>query len=195
MAGFAPAAAASAVFRQGSRLILPRPASGEAVVLPGSLCIRCGQPANGKPVSKMYYWHHPAIYLVILAGVLIYVIVAMVVRKGMKVTVPLCAQHAQRRSVGVTLAWVLPLVGMADAIILPQFNVDGVVVALISVALVLTGIVVWAIVASPIRPRKIDQLYGEFTGFCEQFLQQFPEGMAPQPAIMAGQVPPPPIAK
>lgn len=191
MAGFMPAPAAFAIIRQGPKLIIPVPASGQAAILP-PLCVRCGSPADGKPVEKNFYWHHPALYLVILAGVLIYAIVALVVRKSIKVRVPLCARHAQRRSLAVTLAWVLPLAGVADIFVLSQFNVDGGLVALIAVVLILTGIIIWAVVGYPIRPRLIDQYRGEFTGFCETFLQQFPE-TAPQFAGVPLELPPPPL--
>jgi hypothetical protein len=144
-------------------------------------------------VERTYYWHNPALYLLILAGLLIYAVVAVVVRKGMKVRVSLCLQHAQRRSIWVTLAWVLPVVGIADAFILPQLNVDGGVVALIAVILILTGLVIWAVVGNPIRPKSIDQYRGIFTGFGENFLQQFQEQetVAQAPAGPP-QVPPPP---
>jgi hypothetical protein len=94
-------------------LIIPAPAPGQAAALP-QLCVKCGAPADGKPVVKTFYWHNPAFYLIILAGVLIYVIVAMIVRKSIRVSVPLCAQHAHRRSIAVTLAWVLPLIGISS---------------------------------------------------------------------------------
>jgi hypothetical protein len=145
---------------------------GQVIPLPLP-CVKCGAPANGKPVNKNFSWHPPALYLVALVGLLIYVIVAMIVRKSMRLTVPLCAQHAQRRSVAVTLSWVIPLVSIADAFILPNFGVDGGIVALISVVMVLTGIVIWAIVDYPIRPKSIDRYQGVFTGFCEAYLQQF----------------------
>jgi hypothetical protein len=185
------------ISRRGSKLIIPAPPPSQAAILPPP-CIRCGAPADGKPVEKTLYWHHPAIYLAILAGVLIYVILAMVLRKGIRVRVPLCAHHAKRRSTAITLAWVLPLVGIADAFILPRFNVDGGLVALITTVLILTGIVIWAVVANPIRPSKIDQFQGEFTGFCPAYLQQFPEwvqSVATVPAQQlptSQQVPPPP---
>lgn len=185
-----------AITRRGSRLIVPVPPPGQSAVLPAVTCIRCGAPAEGKPLTKTYFWHHPALYLIILAGVLIYLIVAVIVRKSIKVAVPLCAQHRQRRSIGVTLAWVLPVIGIADAFILPQFNVDTGIVVLVVTVLILAGIVIWAVVGSPIRPRKIDQFCGEFTGFCETYLQQFPEFVAPQPMAVpaSGQLPPPPPA-
>jgi len=192
MAGFAPGVPLSPITRRESRLIIPVPPPGQSAVLPPAMCIRCGAPADGKPLTKTYFWHHPALYLLLLGPILIYIIVAMIVRKSIRVTVPLCARHRQRRSVAVTLAWVLPLVGIADAIILPQFNVDAGIVVLICVGLIVAGIVIWAVVATPIRPKKIDQFYGEFSGFSETFLQQFPQFSAQQPMAVPGQLPPPP---
>src|SRR5262249_48368291 len=155
MAGFTPAPAGYPVVRQGRKLIIPVPPAGQAAALPPQ-CIKCGAPANGKPLVKTFYWHHPALYLVILAGVLIYAIVAIVVRKSIKVAVPLCAEHAKRRSIAVTLAWVLPLVGIVDAFVLPQFNVERGLIALLTLALLLAGIIIWAVVANPMRPTMID---------------------------------------
>jgi len=182
-----------AIVRRGPFLIIPVAPAGQPAILP-PLCIKCGAPGQGKPVERTYYWHHPALYLLIFVGLLIYVIVAVVVRKGIKVRASLCAQHAQRRSIGVTLAWVLPLIGIADAFILPQLNVDGGVVALITIALIMSGLVIWAVVGSPIRPKSIDQYSGTFSGFCETFLQQFPE-TAPQVSSgeLQGPPPPPPV--
>ena len=191
MAGFASAPAVSAVVRRGSKLIIPAPLPGQPAILPPP-CAKCGAPADGKPVERTYYWHHPAIYLTILAGLLIYVIVALIVRKSMKVRVPLCAGHVQRRSIAVTLAWVLPLIGIADAFVLPQFNVDGGIVALLTVVLVLAGLVIWAVVASPIRPSFIDPTRGEFTGFCDDYVQQFPETVQLVAAVPSQRNPPPP---
>jgi hypothetical protein len=186
MAASAPAQ--HPISRRGTKLIVPAPPTGQAAILPPP-CIRCGAPADGKPVEKTLYWHHPAIYLAILAGVLIYVILAMVLRKSIKVRVPLCAHHAKRRGTAITLAWVLPLVGIADAFILPQFNVDGGVVALITVVLILTGLVTWAVVANPIRPSLINQFQAEFTGVCRAYLQQVPEWVQPAVVVPSQQFP------
>jgi hypothetical protein len=191
MAGFVAAPAQFSIVRQGQKLIVPVPPPGQAAVLP-PLCVKCGAPANGKPVNKIFYWHHPGLYVLLLSPI-IYVIVALIVRKTIKVSVPLCLQHAKRRSTAVTLAWVLPLAGIADIFVLNQLNVDGGVTALITIVLILAGIVIWAVVANPMVPRFIDQSRAEFTGCCETFLQQFPE--ARQPALSVAQqnlAPPPP---
>ncbi|HZS27149.1 MAG TPA: hypothetical protein VFB76_07950 [Candidatus Angelobacter sp.] len=134
--------------------------------------VRCA--GQWKAVTKTFSWHHPALYLVALAAVLIYVIVAVIVRKSIRLTVPLCVHHAQQRSLAVNMAWVIPLIGVADAFILPRFGVSDGWVILIVIAAILTGIVIWAIVDYPIRPKSIDQYRGIFTGLSEKHLQQFP---------------------
>ncbi len=144
MASYAPAPGAYPIARDGQRLIIAAAMPGQTIPLPPP-CVKCGAPANGKPVDKNFSWHHPALYLLILAGVLVYAIVAVIVRKSVRLRVPLCAQHAQRRSLAITLAWVIPLVGIADAFILPRLGTDGGWVALITVVFVLTGIVIWAV--------------------------------------------------
>jgi len=198
MAASVPAPVGPAIVRQGSKLFIPAPLPGHVVDLP-PLCVRCGAPSNGKPVKKAFSWHHPALYFLLISP-LIYVIVAVIVRKMMKINVPLCQEHAKRRSIAVTLAWVLPLIGIADAFILPQFNVDGGIVALVTTGLILAGLVIWAIVGNPIRPARIDKTHGEFSGFCETFLQQFPQGSLEAAVVVRqfppspqGPLPPPPI--
>jgi hypothetical protein len=173
MAYFSTAPLPPAFVRDGSRLVVYSAGLAQNAHLP-LLCVKCGAPANGKPVAKNFSWHHPGFYFLILIGLLIYLIVALVVRKTMKLQVPLCLHHAQRRTTAAMLAWVLPVVGIADAFILPRFNVDGGVVALTTVVLVLAGLVIWAVVSNPIRPKFIDQYRGEFSGVCESFLQHLP---------------------
>lgn len=176
MASYVPAPATYPILRDGNKLIVPVIA-GQMVALPPP-CVKCGAPANGKPVKKTFSWHHPTLYLLLLLALFLYLIIAVFTRKSMRMSVPLCAHHTQRRSTAVTLAWVIPLVGIADAFILPRFGVDGGVVALITIAFVLTGIVIWAVVDYPIRPKSIDGYRGVFTGCCEAYLQQFPPGQA-----------------
>ena len=173
MSAYAPAPICNPITRDGKKLIVPTAMPGLTIPLPPP-CVKCGAPANGKPVTKTFSWHHPALYLVALVGLVIYVIVAMIVRKSIRLTVPLCASHAQKRSMAVILSWVIPLIGVADAFILPNLGMDGGVAVLITIACLLTGLIIWAVVSYPIRPRYIDQYRAEFTGLCEAYLQQFP---------------------
>jgi hypothetical protein len=193
MAGF-PAPSVSPVVRQGNKLIIPAPAPRQPAILPPP-CIKCGAPADGKPVERVFYWHNPALYLVLLAGLVVYAIVALIVRKSIRVRIPLCAHHAKRRSTGITIGLVLMVAGIADIFILNRFDVDGGIIALVTFVLILTGIIVMAVVASTIRPRFIDQFRGEFIGFSPAYLQNIREGGMPAaPVMVTGQAPPPPIA-
>lgn len=178
MAAILPSPQATPIVRSGANLFMALPLPGQIVYLPPA-CVKCGAPATSKPVVKTFYWHHPALYLTILAGLLIYVIIAMIVRKSVRVAVPLCAEHVQKRSLWVHLSWVLPVVGIADAIILPSLNVDGGWVALLTIVLILSGLIIWAVVGNPIRVRSIDAYRAEFSGFCEPFLEQFPIATRP----------------
>jgi hypothetical protein len=187
MVSSVPAPAAPAIVRSGSKLIFPAPLLNQAVDLP-PLCVRCGAPAIDKPLKKTFYWHHRALYILLLSPI-IYAIVAVIVRKSMKVNVPLCLQHARRRSNAIIFAWLIPVIGIADIFILPKIGVDPGVIALITTACIITGLVIWAVVANPIRPTSIDKYYGEFSGFCEIFLQQFPQGSPQAPVLVAQQFP------
>src|SRR5690242_18011661 len=72
--------------RRGKELLVPRSAA-----LP-ACCIKCGQPAE-KPWRKKFYWHTPWLALLVLLNLLIYIIVAVIVRKNMELNVPLCDRH------------------------------------------------------------------------------------------------------
>ena len=173
MASFAPPPAL-VITRDGEKLVIPVGMALPMALLP-PVCVKCGAPADGKPVEKTFYWHPPWLYVLIFIALLIYAIVAMVMRKQMRIRVPLCRQHAERRRGLLILAGVLPVIGIADGFILPSFHVDTGLVVLVVVVFILAGLVLWAVVGSPIRPRSITQFEGIFSGFCEAFLQQFPQ--------------------
>ena len=56
------------------------------------VCLRCGAPTTGL-VRKNFSWHPPWVIVLILAGLLVYVIVAIVLTKRMTIRAPLCAKH------------------------------------------------------------------------------------------------------
>ena len=63
-------------WREGNVLIVRK-----NVALPPR-CVKCGAPAEGPLMKRTYYWHDPILYILILAGILIYAIVALIVRKA-----------------------------------------------------------------------------------------------------------------
>jgi hypothetical protein len=174
MASFMPAPPVFPITRDGAKLVIPVAMALPMALLP-PVCVKCGAPADGTPVEKTFYWHPQWLYVLIFIGVLIYAIVALVMRKQMRLRVPLCRQHAERRRGLLILAGILPVIGIADTFILPSFGVDTGLVVLVAVAFILAGLVLWAVAGSPIRPTFIDQYQGIFTGCSETFLQQFPQ--------------------
>src|SRR5262245_52238987 len=101
MATFAPAQVPAAC-RRGKQMVVPRGSS-----LPAS-CVKCGAPAK-TPWRKKFYWHHPAYYITIFAGLLLYAIIVLIARKSMELNVPLCdAHHGERKRYNI-LAVILML--------------------------------------------------------------------------------------
>ena len=70
------------------------------VLLPGSAfpdrCIKCNDSAA--PPARRYklYWHSAWLYLLVLVNILIYLIVALAVRKRTEVEVGLCERHQRQ---------------------------------------------------------------------------------------------------
>jgi len=76
---------------------------GDLVVVPiGSdlpaRCILCNAPAKTPIKKSNLQWHSPWLYLLLLFNLLVYAIVAMMVRKTMKVSPGLCEEHTARRT-------------------------------------------------------------------------------------------------
>lgn len=69
-------------------------------------------PANGQRLKRSLSWHHPALFLVVLAGLLVYVIVALIVRQTAKIEVGICDTHRRRRLVAIAAGWLVFLSGV-----------------------------------------------------------------------------------
>ncbi len=66
-------------------------------VLP-NCCYKCGQEPSTH-LKRTVYWHSPWLYVTILASLLIYVIVALIVRKQAKLLFPVCASCAKKHRI------------------------------------------------------------------------------------------------
>jgi hypothetical protein len=123
-------------------------------------CVVCNAPAHGYKLRKTFAWHPPEYYITIIAGLLIYVIVAMVSRKTALVELGLCEQHRARRRNGLIIAWA----GFAGSFCLMFVGAAGrsgklfigSVVGLVVVPLA------GALVARVVYPTKIDNEYAWF---------------------------------
>lgn len=152
---------------------------GEFVFVPkgGDLpprCIRCNAPARRPVKARTLMWHAPALYLLILVGLLLYAIVALIVRKRVTVSPGLCASHAAQRTrerlvgVGVSLG---SLIGVFAAL-----SSDAGATAPALGVLGLVALVVTAIRTRLIYPKRIDDRGATLAGFGAPFLASLGTG-------------------
>ena len=74
-------------------------------------CVKCNAAASGEPLKRKLYWHPPSLYILIFVGLLfhigiiIYLIVAIIVRRKATVYMHLCPTHRQRRLYALIVRW------------------------------------------------------------------------------------------
>lgn len=152
--------------RLGDRYVLFRGA------VPPPVCIKCGAAVTTQPAVKPFYWHPPAWYLLILVNLLVYVVVAMIVRKRFDVAVPLCDAHLARRR---TLRWTAGgLLAASAALFAVTFVLgkDGPepFTCVGSVLSFFASFIVFAVGERTLLPKRIDEESAEFGGVCNAFL-------------------------
>lgn len=133
-------------------------------------CVKCGNPATEPWLRKTFYWHHPGFYFLVISP-LIYIIVALIVRKSVALSVPLCDAHKKLR---ITLLWVggVLLAGCIPLPVVLGSNGDDSAVILavwLGIAMFIAGIAFLGF-SSQLRPTYIDSQVAEFTGACPAFL-------------------------
>jgi hypothetical protein len=139
-------------------------------VLP-PLCVKCNRPAKGDPIPHRLRWHPPALYVLVLAGVLLYAIIATIVQKHATIAVSLCEKHRRRRLTLGAVAIALSLGGLA--LLVWAASRQQAWLALGSIGVFLTGVVL-GVVNRTITPKRIDEHYVWVGGCCGPFLANFP---------------------
>ena len=159
--------ATGGVWRDGKILVMHKQA-----VLPDR-CVKCNAPANGDRLRRSLSWHYPAIYLVILAGLLIYVIVALCVRKRAKIDVGICQAHRSRRRRGILAAWLVCLAGVI-AIFVGSIRATLVVLIPVGSLMLLASLIMGVVISSIVSTKKIDDNYVWLKGVNYEYLAQLP---------------------
>ena len=153
------------VWRDGAILIMLKTAR-----LP-DYCVKCGAAANGSHLIRNLSWHHPALYLLIFAGLLIYAIVALIVRKSAKIDISICADHIRKHRTTVAVGWSIFLAGVAFIVFGIAQDSGG--SALFGIALVFAG-AVYSTFVKVVKVKKIDDHYVWLRGIDENFLSRLP---------------------
>lgn len=159
--------AAPSVWRDGDVLIKSMDAAMPA------RCVKCNGPADPPTKNRKIYWHHPALYLLILFNIIIYAIVATIVRKKAFVDAGLCKDHKKRRRLAITLAWagslggiVLMFMGLGSSL--------GIWGAFVGLLVILGSIIGALIFARIVYPKGIDKTYVRLKGCGSAFLDSLP---------------------
>ncbi len=142
------------------------------------ICVVSNQSANGTRLKRNMSWHHPALVLTVFAGVLIYVIVAIVLSKRAKLEIPMVREWILRRRKRIAIAWLIVLSSIAAfiggvALLGQQLDAGGWLM-LASLFLFLGGLI-YALIACPlIRPARISDNYVWLKGVHADYLANLP---------------------
>lgn len=138
-------------------------------------CVKCNAPTR-QTLKRNLRWHHPALYLVIFGGVLLYFILSLVLSKSATIHVGLCETHvaARRRDILITSVLVLLSFG-SFCLAAAAEDMTYLFVGLF----VLLGAMIYGIVTTRVvAPQRIDDHYVWVTGIDAEYLKQFPEWLA-----------------
>lgn len=160
----------SGVWRDGNRLVMSKDAR-----LP-YICVKTNKAADGWLRRKLS-WHNPLIYLSILGGLLIYVVLALVLRHTADIQIGLCRERILRRRwmiAGAWLAAVMGLVLIAVGIANAQPGNSAWIVSVVGVVTLLAGLLIGAILVPVVTPARITSRYVWLKGVNPVFLASLP---------------------
>jgi len=125
------------LWRQGNLLVMHKRAP-----LP-DICLKSNQPAQRR-LKRNLSWHHPAVFLLVFVSVLIYIIVALIIRKTATIQIALSDDWLVRRRRRMIIAWSSILVCiLLFAVAVP--NADSAQWAPIAIIVAIVGSLVAAI--------------------------------------------------
>ncbi len=149
------------VWRDGKIVVMHREADL------GDACFKCGEAARGFKLKRKLYWHPAWLYILILfPGLLIYVIVAVCVRKTAVVHVPVCPRHRARRRALIATATTLLIVTIASIFLAlePSLKNAAGQLGVCAVLSFLLMLICFVRMAQFIVPTKIDETHVQLRG-------------------------------
>ncbi len=161
------------VWRDGEHVLVAHGAS-----LP-QRCVKCNAPVDEPGRIRRVYWHHPSIYLLLLVYVIVYVIVAAIMRKTAEIDPGLCEEHARKRRQWIWIGWLGALFGLIGVPVLgAMMGAEGSGMG----AAILAGLccfLLFAIAGSTnariLYPKRIDANYARLKGADRRFLDGLPK--------------------
>lgn len=135
-------------------------------------CIKCGALARLPMKEHTYQWHHRALLLVLVLNLVIYAVIAAIVRKRAKVTAGLCDAHTARRTRDIRIAWGAALAGLV--MVIAAVSADWGWLAACGGVVMVGAYIGGAMVARTLMPVRIDARRAMLKGCAPAFLHQLP---------------------
>ena len=154
------------VWRDQKKLVMDKNAN-----LPDR-CVKCNAPTQGQRPQRNIYWHPPAIYLLICAGVLLYAIVALIVRKSATIHVGMCADHLQKRKIGILASWGMFVLSVIAFVVGANQELGALMI--LGLILFLVSIVLGIRTAQPVTAAKMTDQLVWLNGVCSPYLEELP---------------------
>jgi hypothetical protein len=165
--------AAGGLWRDDNRLIVAHGATFP------HRCVKCNEPSEAPQKPRKVYWHHPAIYILVFGYAILYIIVALIVRRSAEINPGLCAEHRERRALWIAIGWLGSFGGAIAAIVLAQLlNLDGGLGAALAILVFFFFAILGIVKARVLYPKRIDDRYARLMGADERFLASLPQFMA-----------------
>jgi hypothetical protein len=161
-----PRAGAEGAWNQLGKLVTSR-----EVALPDR-CVKCNQPAAGRPLRRIMYWHSPWLYL-LCVSIWIYLIVALIVRKKANLTYGLCLEHGASRRKAIWTAWGVVAATVIAVAALAEMDL-GALAAVATIVGLVALVVVVRLKVAVLRPARIDATYAYVRGAGEPFIASLP---------------------
>lgn len=140
-------------------------------------CVKCNVPVHGSRLKRQLYWHPALVYVLLLVNLLVYIIVALFVRKRATLDVGLCDAHRKRRVLIIAGSWLTVLSGIALFVYGLSNNQGG--IALFGFLAFLVAAIVGAVLGPQVSAAKIDKDFVWVKGVCREYLEQLPDWSGP----------------
>jgi hypothetical protein len=155
------------MWREGKVLVMHKDAH-----FPGR-CIKCNAPSVAPKRRYRLSWHSPWLYLLLLLAILLYAIVAAIVRKTATVHVGLCERHQKRVLWGRIIGWgglVLEVL-LVWACAATPYEIFGI----LAFVLVIPWLIASVVVNRLVLPERIDDRFVRLKGCGPDFLRSLPD--------------------
>jgi hypothetical protein len=165
--------AAGGLWRDDNRLIV-----AQGATFPHR-CVKCNEPSEPPHKMQKVYWHHPAVYLLVFGYAILYIIVALIVRRSAQINPGLCAEHREKRNLWIAIGWFGSIGGAIATIVLARYqHIEGWLAFILAVLVFVFFATLGIVKARILYPRRIDDRYARLLGADQRFLTSLPQFMA-----------------